>query len=43
MAIIPLLAIPGFMALGPQDGAKVTGCIKTIAALEAKTNLVEQC
>lgn len=25
MAVIPLLAIPGFMTLGPEDGAKVTG------------------
>ena len=36
MAIIPLLAIPGFMALNPQDGAKVTGRLKTIAELESQ-------
>ena len=36
MAVIPLLAIPGFMRLGPEDGAKVTGRRKTIAELESQ-------
>ena len=36
MTVIPLLAIPGFMTLGPQDGAMVTGRRKTIAELESQ-------
>jgi Major Facilitator Superfamily len=34
MAVIPLFAIPGFMTLSPEDGAKVTGRRKAIAEME---------
>jgi EmrB/QacA subfamily drug resistance transporter len=36
MAAIPLLALPGFMALAPQDGVKITGRGKTSAELEGQ-------
>jgi len=36
MAIIPLLAVPGFMALHAQDGATVTGRLKVIAEMEGQ-------
>jgi EmrB/QacA subfamily drug resistance transporter len=35
-AIIPLLALPGFMTLRREDGVKVTGWRKTIAEMETQ-------
>jgi EmrB/QacA subfamily drug resistance transporter len=36
MAIIPLLAIPGFMALRAEDGVKVTGLKRAVAEMEGQ-------
>jgi MFS family permease len=36
MAIIPLLAIPGFMALRASDGVKVTGLKQAVAEMEGQ-------
>ena len=36
LAAIPLLAVPGFAALRPQDGAKVTGRRQAIAEMEGQ-------
>jgi EmrB/QacA subfamily drug resistance transporter len=36
MAIIPLLAVPGFMALRAEDGVKVTGLKRAVAEMEGQ-------